>query len=255
MQITERYQVSLPDFVGPMDLLVHLVRQRELDVAYISVSTIASDYLDWWIGRYSDKTATNGWHDLDDAGDFIYLTSMLLEYKATTLLPDTETELDIFEDNGSWRLRAEEELLLLQDGIGQLAEREKLHIDRFDRGVVYVAGVDQHLTSDMLANVSLYDIAMAFHNISRELPEEPTHIVKKIVYTIEGQTSFILSFFEQMKRITFDRLAQALHNRIAVVVTFLAMLELMRLGMIAVRQHRPFGRLWIILTDNGDGNG
>ena len=221
-----------------MDLLVYLVRRRELDVAYISVSAIATDYLEWTQRIHS--------LDLDNAGDFILLAAILLQFKAAELLSTSEPELSDVELLVDNRQRSFEELSALRAHASRLADLEEEQINLFDRGGISIGGLEEELIGDFLSDVSLYDIAVAFRGLIRKLPPEPTHIVENIPFTLEGQMAFIISFFGQDSRIAFDRLAGALESRLAVIMTFLAMLELMRLGSLIVRQPKPYGQLWLL---------
>jgi len=241
--LTEVYQVSTPDFAGPMDLLVFMVRRRELDVAYISVGAIAADYLTW-IERMQPL-------DLNNAGDFILLAVILLQLKAAELLPSPAPEPMELELLPSEHQRSYDELIALKASIARLAELEELQINLFDRGGIHISGLDRELAGEMLSDVSIYDVAVAFHGLIQKLPTEPTHIIEDIPYSLEGQTAFILSFFEKRKRIAFRNLANALESRLAVIMTFLAMLELMRIGRVVVKQQRPFGEFELILFDSG----
>ncbi len=227
-----------------MDLLVFMVRRRELDVAYISVGAIATDYLAW-----IDKTPSL---DFDNAGDFILLAAILLQLKAAELLPSPKPEQFDLELLAGDQARSGEEIAALRETVMRLADLEEQQIDLFDGGGVYISGLDRELAGEMLADVTLYDIALAFRSLIRELPPERTHIIEDIPYSLEGQMAFIVSFFKDGKRLAFNRLAEALDSRLAVIMTFLAMLELMRIGSIAVRQPQPFGDLELELLDSRD---
>ena len=239
----ETFQVNTPDFAGPMDLLVFFVRRRELDVSYISVGAIVSDYLNWLQGCEL--------RDLDSAGDFILLAAILLHFKSSGLLPLPEPEIADMELAAASALGAPEEFLALKLSASHLAELEEHQINLFDRGRILLEGVDAELAGDMLSDVSLYDLAVVFRDLIYKLPTEPTHIIEGIPFTIEGQMAFIMSFFQQAQRVAFGRMAEALESRLGVIMTFLAMLELMRQGRIVVRQPEPFGRLWLIRREAG----
>ena len=237
----DAYAVVTPEFAGPMDLLVYLVRKRELDVAYISISAIAGDFLTWL-----ERTALV---DLDDAGDFLLLAATLLQFKADELLEIGEPEITEAELTEAFRERSLVELLALRASVQKLAELEERQIGLFDRGTVEITGLEAELTGEMLTDVSLFDIALAFRDLIKNLPAEPTHIVEQIPFTIEGQMAFVLSYFTRAKRVAFAELAEALRSRLAVVMTFLAILELIRLKRILVRQRETFGPLWLILRE------
>lgn len=232
------FEVSIPDFGGPMDLLVYLVRKRELDIAYISISALATDFLNW-LERIENP-------DLDQVGDFILLAATLLEFKVGDLLAGPEPDITEAEMGEAYREHSIAELLALRTNAQRLAELEERQSNLFERGGVHIAGLEAELSGEMLADVSIYDIAVAFRNLIYKLPPEPTHIVEQVPFTLEGQMAFIMSFFKSGKRVAFERLAEALETRLAVVMTFLAMLELLRLRRIAVRQTETFGPLWLV---------
>ncbi len=237
----DNYAVATPEFAGPMDLLVYLVRKRELDVAYISISAIAADFLAWL-----ERTVLL---DLDNAGDFLLLAATLLQFKADGLLDIGDPDITEAELTEAFRERSLVELLALKASVQKLAELEERQIGLFDRGSVEITGLEAELTGEMLTDVSLYDIALAFRDVIKNLPAEPTHIVEQLPFTIEGQMAFVLSYFSHSKRVAFEKLAEALETRLAVVMTFLAMLELIRLKRVSVRQQETFGPLWLVLRE------
>jgi len=222
-----------------MDLLVFLVRRRELDIAYISVSAIATDYLSW-LDRKEEL-------DLDYAGDFILLAAVLMQFKAAELLPTSEPEPSEAEMITRDQDFSYEDLAALKIKAAKLAELEEQQVGLFDIGGVHITGLEESLASEMLSDVSVYDMAIVFRSLIRELPPEPTFIIEEIPYSIEGQMAYILSFFENTKKVLFARLAGSLDSRLAVIMTFLAMLELMRLGKVSIRQPHPFGEFWLLM--------
>jgi len=131
--------------------------------------------------------------------------------------------------------------------VGGPASMEEQQVGLFDIGGVHITGLEESLASEMLSDVSVYDMAIVFRSLIRELPPEPTFIIEEIPYSIEGQMAYILSFFENTKKVLFARLAGSLDSRLAVIMTFLAMLELMRLGKVSIRQPHPFGEFWLLM--------
>ncbi len=233
-----KFEAKTPDYVGPMDLLVYLVRKRELDIACISISALTIDFLNW-IEKYPTP-------DLNQIGDFILLTAILLEYKVNELLAIPEPEITEIEITNALREHSTADLSALHISVQKLAELEERQSNLFDRGGVYISGLESELSEEMLSDVSIYDIAVAFRELIYHLPPEPTHLIDQIPYTLEGQMAFIMEFFGNSKRISFNKLSAVLDSRLAVVMTFLAILELLRLGKLAVRQSEAFGPIWII---------
>ncbi len=223
-----------------------------MDVAQISLSEITSDYVDWWQTNYSIESAvfdlsqsTELWNSF---GDFILAAAILFEYKASSLLPEEIVELEA-EAPEWWRENSAELLLAYQSGIDILDGMELEQTAWFDRGNVYVAGLDSDVRTELLSTVSLHNLAEIFHSITRQLPTEPDGQIEKVPYTIEGQKAFVLSFFKNTSHIHFDAIANSLKSKIAVVTTFLAILELIRHRRITVKQEKSFAPLSIILIN------
>lgn len=232
------FEINTTDFAGPMDLLVYLVRRRELDVAFISVSAITLDFLEWL-----DKVELM---DLDSAADFILLAAILLQFKAHNMLPNIDPELSDVELQASDRELSQAELAALRETALQFAELEAQQIHLFDRGNVELTGLDQEITASMLSDVSVFDLALAFRDLIYKLPAESLHIVEKIPFTLEGQMAFVISFISGSKKTAFTKLASVLSSRLAVIMTFLALLELIKLGKVRVAQEAPFEPLWLV---------
>lgn len=235
------FEVKLPDFVGPMDLLIFLIRRRELDIAYISVSAIASDFLEW-LSKIEQI-------ELDNAGDFILLAATLLQFKVNSLLIGNEPEYSEAEQTILERHGSTEEIMALRNAIQKLSELESQQINLFDRGSIQFKGVDDEITEEMLSDVSVVDLALIFRDVIYKLPKETTHLVETVPYTLEGQMVFILSFFKDKKKINFHALSEKLTSRLSVIMTFLAILELIRLSKVRVMQNEPFGTIYIIRTN------
>ncbi len=233
-----KFEVSIPDYAGPMDLLVFLVRRRELDVAYISISAITQDFLEWL-----DRLEVA---NLDIAGDFILLASTLIQFKVFNLLPGSQPELSEAERIEQPRTIGFEELEGLRETASKLAELEENQINLFERGNVHLAGVDEKLTDELISDVSLLDLALAFRDAIYKLPEEPTYILEESRYTLEGQIAFIKSYFGDNNKLSFTDLSSVLESRLAVIMTFLAILELIRIGQLRVVQAGPFEPLWLV---------
>jgi segregation and condensation protein A len=112
---------------------------------------------------------------------------------------------------------------------------------------VELTGLDQEITATMLSDVSVFDLALAFRDLIYKLPAENLHIIENIPFTLEGQMAFVISFISGAKKTAFTRLASLLSSRLAVIMTFLALLELIKLGKVRVAQEAPFEPLWLIL--------
>jgi segregation and condensation protein A len=247
------YLISVTNFIGTIDLLLYLVHQRELDIAHISLSDITSNYIEWWRGKYvicdKEENNSNEIHYWNGTGEFILSVALLLEFKASSLLPDITTELEVFEPE-QWKEQSAELLLAYQNRIDLLDQLEVEQSGWFDRGYIDITGLETEIRSDLLLKVSMYDLTKAFQNITLKMDLNTDRNIDKVLYTIEGQKAFILAFFKDSNRISFDKIASALHNRIAVVTTFLAILELIKHHTVIVQQEKNFSPLSIILIEH-----
>lgn len=223
-------------YEGPMDLLLHVVRQKMLDLSEIYLSDIASDFLNY--ARDLSRL------DLDHAGEFIHIASLLMKMKARMLLPhetieeQQEVEEALFEDE------IEDIYREVVATARELAHSEKKQRDHFFRGSgAEIVQIDE--TGELLSDVNLVDLAEAFREVHNRMNNSPVHQLSLFKVTVAMQSRVILSALKLQGKIQFEELASRLSERIEVVVTFLAMLELIRNKAITVKQRGLFGIIYI----------
>ncbi len=239
------YKIKLQQFEGPLDLLLFFIRRDELDIYDIPISKITKDFMEYL--RMMDEM------NLEIAGDFILMASTLMQIKVRMLLPREKNEkgeeIDPREDLVKALLEykrykeVSEEFSLLE------SEQRKI----FYRGF-YKADLKENPPElDMLLkNVSLYDLIKAFNRALARVEEQPVHKIAKINVTIEEQMKFILDKTSAKGYIGFTKLVEGLKEKIRIIVTFLAMLELVKLGKIDLRESENFNDFEIVsLEENG----
>jgi isoleucyl-tRNA synthetase len=233
------YNVKLPVFEGPLDLLLHLIRENKVDIYDIPISLITGQYL-----HYIDVMKEL---DLEIAGEFLVMAATLVQIKSRMLLPvDEETTEEQIEDP---RLELVQRLLEYQnykDAASILKEKEDEASDLFVREKTEF---DQEKSEEQqelyLFDINLFDLLGAFKKLLDAAPPELRTISRETL-TVKDRIIHIAEMLESAETIRFEELFAEDCDRVQLIVTFLALLELLRLGMARVYQEKDFGNIWII---------
>ena len=232
------YNIKLPVFEGPLDLLMHLIKENKIDIYDIPISFITHQYLEY-IEMMKELS-------LDIAGEFLVMAATLIHIKSRMLLPpDEQAEAEEAEDP---RLELVQRLLEYQaykDAASILKVREDGAALVFGREPAeepqeYVEDAQQ-----MLFDVNLFDLLAAFKKMLDSAPAEVVTITKEVL-TVKDKMSRIVEIIEGAESVRFEELFDGEVSRSQLIVTFLALLELLRLGLARVYQERQFGNIWII---------
>lgn len=232
------YKVRLEIFEGPLDLLLHLIKKDEIDIHHISIERITNQYL----GYLNTFRLLN----IDLASEFIVMAANLMYLKSRTLLPRSEQppEEDAEEDDPRWDLiRQLVEYKKFKDAAGFLALREAEQEGRFAHQPE-PRGPDAE--PPPLAEVSIFDLIRAFQNVLKRFEE--THDLGDIVddrYTVADKIESLLAVVPPGGTIAFESLFDRATTRSEVIVTFLAILELMKLNQLEVAQDHILGAIEI----------
>lgn len=224
------YDVHLEIFEGPLDLLLYLIRKDDLEIAEIPIAQITQEYL-----SYLDLMKEL---NLDVAGEFLVMASTLMQIKARMLLPSNETEA---EDGPDPLEELKSKLLEYQ----KFKEVSKvLSAKEMEFSQVYYRPAPVFEKSDYVLDASLFDLITCFRNVLKELPAN----VKEIVYKeipIETKIREILDLLEEREFLPFEDILRREQTRHGVIVSFMAVLELIRLKQIIVRQSDLFDSIRI----------
>lgn len=224
------YQVKLEIFEGPMDLLLHLIRKNEVDIFDIPIAVITDQYL----GYLDIMKSLN----INIAGDFLVMASTLVHIKSKMLLPglsDGEEEEDDFRVEITGPLL---EYLHLKEIAGELSERELLNRDVFTRRF------STHYKSQLqgeepLLDVNLFQLMDAFAKIVEEtLPGVPISVQVEN-WTVREKMTSIMDRLKSAQTIYFNDLFKEHKTISEFIVTFLALLELVHIGLVRVFQPDP----------------
>jgi len=232
------YRVKLKNFEGPLDLLLFLIKKNEVDIYDIPIAEITKQYLEY--------VAIIQMFELEAASEFILLAATLIRIKAQMLLPRPKAEDD--EEIVDPRMELVTRLLeykRFKEVAYKFGEMEERRSNLFSRG--YFEEIEARASDELdLGDISLFSLIATFKQVLDKMPKESFHQVVDIHITMEEQIDYIMQFKRESEQVTFYELISRLNDRIRVVVTFLAVLELMRRGVIRTRQSTPFGEIWIV---------
>ena len=231
------YQVRIENFEGPLDLLLHLIKKNEINIYDIPIALIAQQYLEYIEAMKS--------FNLNVAGDFLVMAATLLQIKSKMLLPVDEAAQDD-EDGPDPREELVRRLLeykAYKEAAYQLDGQEKMWREMFSR----VPGDPEPVQSDdtLLDNVTLFDLVDALQKIMDRSPGKKLIEIAPDNLTVRQRMNVILEMLEGKDSVSFAELFEPASNRLVVIVTFLAMLELIRLRATRVFQAESFGPILV----------
>ncbi|MBM4164067.1 MAG: chromosome segregation protein ScpA [Lentisphaerae bacterium] len=246
------YKVELEVFEGPLDLLLYLIRRDELDIYDIPIERITTQYMEY--------LGVMRMLDLGIAGEFLVMAATLLMIKSRMLLPVEQRRSDSEDGAEEWidpRLDLVRQLIeykKFKDAAAQLQVREALQSEIFSYGGDDPAS-EQEDGAQMLADIGLFDLLTAFQEVLLRVPAEPFGYIEPILWSVPDKMEAIIALTRQRREVAFSRLFRPESLRSEVIVTFLALLELLRLRQIALRQQAAFHEIIItgVSDDASDG--
>jgi segregation and condensation protein A len=236
------YKVKLDAFEGPLDLLLFLIKKSEVDIYDIPISEITQQYL-----AYIEIIQLL---DIEAASDFILLAATLMRIKAQMLLPRPELEeLEEIDDPRQELVYRLLEYKRFKDVAVDLANKENEARHLFPRGSFKVEhdGFNEKLM--VSGEVSLFDLVAAFKKIVEIRSKVSVHRVEDINVTLEERIAAVMALIGQKSRVEFTELFSADGDKIVLIVTFIAVLELIKQRRIRAVQNESFGRINIERMD------
>lgn len=234
-QMEDIINIKVPVFEGPFDLLLHLIRDNKVDIYDIPIAEIT--------GRYLQYIEMMKELNLEIAGEFIVMAATLIHIKSRMLIPpDEEAPSEEQEDP---RLELVQRLLEYQrfkEAAGDFRNREENWMNVFRREPFSPDEDDAELS---LFDISLFDLIDAFKKILEKAPPEIASITKETL-TVKDRMSVIMEIIEGQETVRFEDLFRDGITKLQLVVTFVALLELIRLGLARAYQEREFGNIWVI---------
>lgn len=230
----EIYSIKIPVFEGPLDLLLHLIRENKIDIYDIPIAVITRQYLEY-IQIMKEL-------NLDIAGEFLVMAATLIHIKSRVLLPpDEEVSPEELEDPRRELVQRLLEYQAFKEAAASLREKENEWIRIFQRE----PSPEEDDEGIYLSDVNLFDLLDAFKKILETAPPEICTITKETL-TVKDKMHLIIDTLEGQEAVRFEDLFKDGITRSQLIVTFIALLELIRLGLIRVYQEREFGNIWVI---------
>ena len=233
--------VKLPVFEGPLDLLLYLIKKDEIDIYDIPIERITSQYLEY--------LQLIKMLDLEVAGEYLVVAATLLYIKSRVLLPHDQRppEDDVEEDDPRWELvRQLVEYKKYKDAAFELQECLSQQENMHPRGASVAADFSEE-GSVPFEQVGLFDLLSVFQKIlARAGNKEDLRDIFEDRFTVSDKILLLQSRLETQPRLVFEELFSAEPSRTEIVVTFLAVLELIRLKQIGVVQESPFAAIELV---------
>lgn len=227
--------VRLPIFEGPLDLLLHLIKRNEVQVTDIPISAITDQYL----ALMEELPELN----LDGAGEYLVMAATLQYIKSRMLLPAAEDEEGTEEDPRAELVQQLLEYQRFREAAVGLGERPLLARDVFVRTGEPAPEADGSEEGPLVRDASLGDLLDALRVVLGRIALPKVHEVDREPISMQGCVERILGHFILGDRVEFASLFEADADRPTVIVTFLALLELIRLRVVRARQPERFGAI------------
>ena len=237
------YQVKLDIFEGPLDLLLHLIKEDELNIYDIPIARITRQYSEY-IELMSEL-------NLEIAGEFLLMASTLTYIKSRMLLPRSDVESDEEDDLDPRKelLRRLIEYKKYKAAAGTLREREQSMSESHARS--FISEWDQD-DADYLKEVSVFQLLNSFRTILGKVATGGVYEITLEDISVTEKMNVIMERLSQMPRLHFEDLFENTRSRMELIGTFLALLELMKQMMIRVYQETEYGAIWVQYSETGD---
>ena len=238
------YRIRLDHFEGPLDLLLFFIKRDELNIYDIPIHKITQEFLEY--------VNLIKFLDLEIAGDFILMASTLMHIKVRLLLPK-----EIDEKGEEIDPRAELVARLLEYKRYKEMSEELGFFESSQRKVSFRGNFSEDLKEAppeydiLLKNVNVFDLAKVFKSVLDSVKVEVFHEIKKVPVSIEDQMNFVLSKLGEHKELHFLSIVDEIREKIRLVVTFIALLELTKMGKIGIKESSEFNDFVVYLVVNG----
>ena len=231
----DAYRVRLDAFSGPLDLLIHLIKKNEVSIYDIPISLITAQYLEYL--QIIEEL------NLDVAGDFIVMAATLIHIKSRMLLPRPDTsQEDAEEDPRGLLVNRLLEYQKFKAAASLLHERETLRSaqwQRPDQRIADLAGEDYETEIE----IDLFSLMAAFKTVLDRARQRPKVAIPGAQISIEERMEQLLARLSETEACGFVDLFADAHSRQDLIVTFLALLEMIRMALVRVFQAGMFGSI------------
>lgn len=230
------YHIRLTQFEGPLDLLLHLIRRDKINIYDIPISHITKEYL--------AQIEIMQELELELAGEFFVMAATLMRIKSQMLLPRRAEDDNEEEDPREELVRNLIEYRKFKEAAQQLAEKEDVRRRLFTRPPAK-SPREQAPDDGQGMEVSVFDLVDAFKKVMEDLKKQITYRIEREEFTIEEKITHIRGTLEERSEVLFTELFKDVYNRLEVIVTFLAMLEMIKSGLLMARQMSNGTDIWL----------
>lgn len=232
------YEIKLEEFQGPFDLLLHLVNKNEIDIFDIPIASITSQYMEY-IGKMKEK-------NMELTSEFILMASRLIEIKSKLLLP-------VEEDDEGEEIDPREELAqrlyeykIFKEISAYMKEKESLYMKTYFKDPEYIPfDKDVETEVDVQELLKALRNVLASNNLILEGEDKDVHTIQKEVVRIEDKIRDLEVLLQENPTIRFSMAFKGSKSVQTVVVTFLALLQLVKNNMVKFRQDKNFDEIII----------
>ena len=232
------YKIKLPLFEGPLDLLLHLIKEHKMDIYDIQISLITEQYLEY-IEMMKEL-------NLEIAGDFLVMAATLIHIKSRMLLPIEETaDTDEPEDPRLELVMKLLEYKSFKDAALGLQEMQDEWAEVIPRVPLPDDSEEEGEPDLSLFDLNLFDLLSAFNKLLEKAPPETVKITRDVL-TVKSRMNHIIDILKANKSLAFEELFKDDIHFSSLLVTFIALLELIKLGLAKCYQKGSFSPIWII---------
>jgi segregation and condensation protein A len=234
MEASLLHEVRLPVFEGPLDLLLRLIEREELDITTIALAEVADQYLDH-LARLEEG-------QVGELASFLVVAAKLLLIKSLALLPRSVAPSAETEEAAHELVQQLQAYKQFREVAALLRRRDEQECHSYVR----VAPVPRPESQLDLGEVTVRDLLAVVQEVLDAMPAPPVgEVVAPITVTREQQTALIEAHLARKGRVRFRDVLSGASTRVEIIVTFLALLELIRLDRVRVQQERLFGPIFI----------
>lgn len=244
MMTQENFEVKLPLFEGPFDLLLFFIERDELDIYDIPIATITNDFLD-----YVHHMETL---NIELASEFILVAATLMRIKSKMLLPRPQldeqgNEIDPREELVKHLLEYKKYKSVVE-AFHKMEETELLKEKRGNLMKELKSLAESTNVEAELQDVTIFKLMTVFEKVMKRYEFEknkPVHQVIQYPYTVDGQKTYLVEELNKKQRLSFAELLEVYPTRIGLIFNFLAILEMLALQLISIQVGEGFNNFWV----------
>lgn len=226
-------EVILEAFEGPLDLLLYLIRRQNLDILNIPIHAITKQYVEYIELMHQIN--------FELAAEYLVMAAMLAEIKSRMLLPKTHDEEDTEEDPRAELIRRLQEYERFKQAAEDIDELPRIGRDTW----VAQAYLEKQTEHEDIIDINIQDLVMAFKEVMLRADLKVSHAIEREVLSVRDRMTAVLDRLLHHKTVSFHSLFKAEEGKQGALVTFLAVLELLKSHSIELLQQKPFAEIYL----------